>query len=78
MTQTYIEKKSQEERVLEILSNNDWTDGMLFLRLDHPITQFHARIWGLQRKGYTILARFVEGKNWKEYKLVQVKQECLI
>lgn len=68
----YIKKPTQEERVLDILerAQGGWVDGMTFLRLNPPITQFHARIWGLQERGYNIEGRFVEGKNWKEYRLV--------
>ena len=67
-----IEKPTQCNRVLEILENADgkWIDGMTFLRLDHPITQFHARIFELEEQGYKIDSRFIEGKNWKEYKLI--------
>ena len=68
----YIEKQTQEQRVLEILekASGQWVDGMIFLRLESPITQYHARIWGLQKKGHVIEGRFKEGKNWKEYKLM--------
>jgi hypothetical protein len=72
MQEKLIKKQSQCERVLEILqnSNGKWTDGMTFLRLDHPITQYHARIFELQEQGYNIESRFIEGKNWKEYKII--------
>lgn len=68
----YIEKPTQEERILEILKKADggWVDGMLFLRLESPITQYHARIWGLQERGYEIEGRFIKGKGWKEYRLI--------
>ncbi len=68
----YQEKPTQEKRVLDILkaANGAWVDGMLFLNLDRPITQFHARIWSLQKKGFNIEGQFIEGKNWKEYRLV--------
>lgn len=75
---TYIENKTQEERILEILKEGEWIDGMSFLSLEKPITQFHARIWGLQKKGYNIEGRWVIGKGWKEYRLInEVKQEIL-
>ncbi|MFZ5365414.1 MAG: hypothetical protein ACOZBH_04445 [Patescibacteria group bacterium] len=49
----YLEKPTQEQRILKILQEaGDWVDGMTFLRLDSPVTQYHARIFGLQRKGY--------------------------
>lgn len=65
-----IEKPTQTKRVLEILERGEWVDGMTFLRLDRPITQFHARIFELEEQGYKIDSRFIEGKNWKEYKLI--------
>jgi len=73
----YIKKPTQEQRILDILIeaqkdlNGGWVDGMVFLRLiPRPITQYHARIWGLQKQGYKIEGRWVFGKRWKEYKLV--------
>lgn len=64
-------RPTQCKRVLEILENtNGYVDGMTFLRLDHPITQYHARVWELEQDGYKIESRFIEGKNWKEYKLI--------
>lgn len=68
----YIKKPTQEQRILKILenANGGWVSGMVFLALDRPITQFHARIWGLQKQGYDIEGRFVAGKNWKEYRLL--------
>lgn len=74
-----LEKPTQCKRVLEILENANrfgdsfgggWIDGMTFLRLDHPITQYHARIFELEEQGYKIESRFIEGKNWKEYRLL--------
>lgn len=66
-----IHKETQCNRVLEILqnANGKWVDGMTFLRLDHPITQYHARMFELEEQGYKIESRFIEGKNWKEYRL---------
>ena len=73
MNEKYIEKPTQEKRILRILknANGEWVDGMLFLGLPRPITQYHARIWGLQKKSHTIEGRFVVGKNWKEYRLIE-------
>lgn len=72
----YQHRPKQEDRILEILKNaRGWTDGMVFLNLEHPIVQYHARIFGLQKRGYKIEGRFIEGKNWKEYKLVVLEQE---
>lgn len=82
----YIENGSQEERILHILRNaangnvnEGWIDGMFFLRLPSPITQYHARIFGLQKKGHKIEGRLVAGKNWKEYRLsIEPKQDKLL
>ena len=74
----YLEKPNQEQRILHILNENDWVDGMYFLNLDSPITQYHARIWSLQKKGYNIEGRFVKDRNWKEYKLIKPCQSLLI
>lgn len=67
----------QVDRVLRILENQKreninggWVDGMIFFHLSPAITQYHTRIWELQQLGYVIEGRFVAGKNWKEYRLV--------
>lgn len=68
----YIENLTQEERILKILTKarGKYIDGMTFLHLDRPITQYHARIWGLQQKGFQVEGRRIAGKNWNEYRLV--------
>lgn len=73
MEQQYIEKPTQENVILQILRNakGGWVDGMIFLRLDSPITQSKARMFGLKEKGYNIEGRFKEGKSWKEYRLIE-------
>ena len=69
---TYEERKTQEQIILDRLREaQGWLDGMSFLRNVPPITQFHARIFGLQRKGHKIEGRFIEGRGWKEYKLIE-------
>jgi hypothetical protein len=72
LTQKRIANPTQKKRVLEILeqANGRWVDGMSFLRLDSPITQYHARIFDLQEEGFQIEGRFIEGRNWKEYRLL--------
>ena len=67
-----VQKPTQRERILTILKDaqGQWVDGMIFLQIFPPITQFHARIFELQRLGYRIENEFVPGKNWKQYKLV--------
>ena len=69
-----IPNKTQRERVLERLRDGGWIDGMEFLRTYPPITQFHARIWELQQLGYAIEGEFIEGKNWKQYRLIAEPQ----
>jgi len=76
----HIKDGTQEQRVLDELrkANGGWVDGMTFLSLQRPITQYHARIWGLQQDGFQIEGRFIEGKNWKEYRLVSEPKEDLL
>lgn len=72
MNEKLIHKESQCQRVLKILenANGQYVDGMIFYNLDHPITQAGARMFELKEMGYKIESRFIEGKNWKEYKLI--------
>lgn len=71
--ENYIEKPTQETRILKIFkeARGQWVDGMIFLRLERPITQYHARIWGLEQRGYKFDNSLVEGKNWKKYRLIE-------
>lgn len=66
-----IKNPTQKQRILELLqtAQGNWVDGMTFLNLDRPITQYHARIFELQQEGYDIEGRFVDGRTWKEYRL---------
>lgn len=76
MKEGYKENITQEDRILTILKDakGGYVDGMSFLRLKSPITQYHARIWGLQKKGFEIEGRYIQGKNWKEYRLIKKKK----
>lgn len=67
-----IKNNNQKRRVADIFraANGQWVDGMMFFRLDRPITQYHTRIWELEQEGFVFDSRFIEGKNWKEYKLM--------
>ena len=66
----WSDKKTQKEKVLFLLKQaGGWFSGMNFLRLEHPITQFHARIFELQREGYDIVSRKKPGYNYCEYRL---------
>ena len=72
--ENYTPNPTQKQIVLDTLkrANGGWVDGMYFLNLPKPITQYHARIWGLQNDdGHVIESRTIAGKNWKEYRLVE-------
>jgi hypothetical protein len=63
--------KTQEDRVLEALeaAGGAWVDGEYFLR-ELYLSQYHARIHGLQHKGYNIEASdFVNEHGFKSYRL---------
>lgn len=68
----YIEKKSQEDRILEVLEKNigNWVSGEYFLHQMY-LSQYHARIWGLQKKGHRIEASdFTSEHGFKSYRLL--------
>lgn len=68
----YIPKKTQEQKVLEVLEANQgkWVSGEYFLHTMF-LSQYHARIWGLQKKGYNIVASdFTSDRGFKSYKLI--------
>lgn len=64
-------KKTQAQRILEVLEKtNDWVSGRYFLH-DMMLSQYHARIWDLQQKGYNIVAsQDVDNFGFKSYKLI--------
>jgi len=67
-----IEKTTQCGRVLKALekANGDWVSGQVFLR-DLLLSQYHARIFELQRKGYRIEASdFTDNYGFKSYRLL--------
>lgn len=71
-TLTYIPKKTQERRILDVLERNigKWVSGEYFLR-EMLLSQYHARIWGLQKKGCHIVAsEFTSEHGFKSYKLI--------
>lgn len=53
----YKEKPTQEQRVLKALvdAQGKWVSGRFFLQ-DMLLSQYHARIFGLQKKGYVVEA----------------------
>lgn len=68
----YVEKKTQEGRILEVLENNlgKWVSGEYFLHTMY-LSQYHARIWGLQKKGYRIESSdFTSEHGFKSYRLL--------
>lgn len=64
--------KTQEEKVLEALESaqGSWVNGQFFLRSLY-LSQYHARIHALQKKGYRIEASdFTDEHNFKSYRLL--------
>ena len=68
----YNPNQTQEEKVLEVLENarGAWVDGEYLLRCLY-LSQYHARIHGLQKKGYRIEASpFTNDHGFKSYRLL--------
>ena len=64
-------KNTQEKRVLDTLidANGEWVPGRYFLR-EMMLSQYHARIHDLQRKGVPIEASdFKDEYGFKSYRL---------
>lgn len=64
--------KTQEEKVLEALESakGAWVDGEHFLRGLY-LSQYHARIHALQKKGYRIEpSEWTNEHNFKAYRLL--------
>ena len=82
MEQTRLEKKlTQCEKVLKVLqdANGEWVSGQYFLHKMY-LSQYHARIFELQRKGYEIeSSEEKDAVGFKSYrlKLAEPKQELL-
>lgn len=67
-----IKKPTQCEKVLKVLEDNagKWVSGDYFLR-ELYLSQYHARIFELQRKGYNIVSsQEVNSNGFKSYKLI--------
>jgi hypothetical protein len=67
-----MQELNQKQRVLQKLKDakGEWVSGMAFLK-PPAITQFHARIFELQREGYEIKGEYIHpDHNWKYYKLI--------
>jgi len=66
-------KSTQKQKVLEALqkAEGDWVNGQFFLR-NLFLSQFHTRIFELQKEGYKIEAsNFTDNHGFKSYKLLQ-------
>ena len=75
-------KQTQCEKVLDVLMahRGEWVSGQFFLRTLF-LSQYHARIFELQRRGHKIEASsFIDGHGFKSYKLLlpEPKQEILL
>jgi len=69
-------RQSQKEEILYRLLrgkenniNGGWVDGQTEFLHNMYISQYHARIWELEKEGYLIESRVVGWHNWKEYKI---------
>ena len=70
-----IKKTSQCERILNVLkdSQGQWVNGQTFGR-EMMISQYHTRIWQLQKEGHNIEAsKFTDKYGFKMYRLNQPK-----
>ncbi len=71
--ETALYKPTQEEKVLKALeeADGDWVNGRYFLHTLY-LSQYHARIWGLQQKGYKIEASpDTDNYGFKSYRLIR-------
>ena len=67
-------EKTQCEKVLDALKARfgEWVSGQYFLRTLY-LSQYHARIFELQRKGYKIEAsEFTDEHSFKSYRLLEL------
>jgi len=65
-------KPTQSNKILEVLEKNigQWISGNYFLHTLY-ISQFHARIFELQKKGYNIVSSEEDDEfGFKLYKLI--------
>jgi len=68
-------KITQEQKILDVLEAGDgnWINGRYFIQT-MMISQAHARIFSLQRKGYNILASdFTDKYGFKSYRMVPLE-----
>ena len=70
-----LKKPTQCQRILEVLqnANGEFVSGQYFLHT-MMLSQYHARIWDLQKQGYNIVASdSTDNYGFKFYKLVENK-----
>jgi hypothetical protein len=70
---------TQEERVLKVLEGAEgWVNGRYFLT-QMMLSQYHARIHGLQKKGHQIEAsEFTDEYGFKSYRLVKEPKQLAL
>lgn len=62
--------KTQRDKVLEALETGKWVSGRYFLHT-LMLSQYHARIWELQKQGYDIEASpSTDEFGFKSYRLI--------
>lgn len=67
-----IKNPSQEQKILNVLkeAQGNWVSGQKFLN-EMLISQYHARIFNLQKKGYLIEgSEKFNDQNFKSYRLL--------
>lgn len=73
---TIDKRPTQEKRILDELigAGGDWVSGNVFLRQMY-ISQFHARIWSLQKKGWVIeVSKDFDGYGFKRYRIADTQK----
>ena len=66
-----IKKPTQEQRILKVLEDaeGEWINGQYFIRT-MMITQYHARIFSLQKSLNTEASSFTDEHGFKSYRLL--------
>jgi hypothetical protein len=79
MKKELLNKPNQAQRILKVLkdANGGWISGSYFLHT-MLLSQYHARIWSLQKEGHNIEASdFTDNHNFKYYRLTEKGQTSL-
>lgn len=72
-----LKKPTQCEKILKVLkeANETWVSGRYFLQ-EMLLSQYHARIWQLQKDGYNIEASDErDNYGYKSYRLIKKDNE---